>query len=78
LFKVYAALVPTLIMAGIMLMAAQSSPESPLSLPALPGGEASFLLGDDLVLVRTGGAYRHRHFFPRAGLGLGLAVAGLT
>ena len=29
LFKVYAALVPTLIMAGIMLVAAQSSPQSP-------------------------------------------------
>jgi quinol-cytochrome oxidoreductase complex cytochrome b subunit len=28
-FKVYAALVPTLIMAGIMLVAAQSSPQSP-------------------------------------------------
>jgi len=28
LFKVYAALVPTLIMAGIMLLAAQSSPQS--------------------------------------------------
>jgi len=29
LFKVYAALVPTLIMAGVMLVAAQSSPQSP-------------------------------------------------
>jgi hypothetical protein len=29
LFKVYAALVPTLIMAGIMLVAAQGSPQSP-------------------------------------------------
>ena len=29
LFKVYAALVPTLIMAGVMLLAAQSSPQSP-------------------------------------------------
>lgn len=29
LFKVYAALVPTLIMAGLMLLAAQSSPDSP-------------------------------------------------
>jgi hypothetical protein len=29
LFKVYAALVPTLIMAGMMLLAAQSSPQSP-------------------------------------------------
>src|SRR5208282_6068027 len=29
LFKVYAALVPTLIMAGVMLLAAHSSPESP-------------------------------------------------
>jgi hypothetical protein len=29
LFKVYAALVPTLIMAGAMLVAAQSSPQSP-------------------------------------------------
>src|SRR5215472_9537477 len=29
LFKVYAAMVPTLIMAGIMLVAAQSSPQSP-------------------------------------------------
>ena len=28
LFKVYAALVPTLIMAGVMLVAAQSSPQS--------------------------------------------------
>ena len=28
-FKVYAALVPTLIMAGVMVLAAQSSPESP-------------------------------------------------
>ncbi len=31
LFKVYAALVPTLIMAGIMLVAAQSTPDSPLA-----------------------------------------------
>ena len=31
LFKVYAALVPTLIMAGFMLLAAQSSPQSPSS-----------------------------------------------
>ena len=45
-------------------------------LPPLSGGKAAFLLGDDLVFIRTGGAYRHRHIFPRAGLGVRLAVAG--
>ena len=37
LFKVYAALVPTLIMAGIMLLAAQSSPQFSSAFPALSG-----------------------------------------
>ena len=50
--------------------------QSPSALPALSGGQASLVLGDDLVLIRTGGVDRHRHIFPRAGLGLGLAVAG--
>ena len=36
--------------------------------PALSGGEAAFLLGDDMVLIRTGGADRDRHIFPRAGM----------
>ena len=45
-------------------------------LPPLSGRQAAFLLGDDLVLIRTGGTYRHRHFLPRPGLGLGLAVEG--
>ena len=45
-------------------------------LPTISGGEAAFLLGDDLVFIRTGGAHRHRYIFPRTGLGLGLAVAG--
>jgi len=73
-FKVYAALVPTLIMAGVMLLAAQSSPVV-FCLPPVSGREAAFLLGYDMVLIRTGGVNCHRHIFPRSGLGLGLAVA---
>ena len=75
-FKVYAALVPTLIMAA---GDASGSPEFcaiALGVPPVSRREAAFLLGDDLVFVRTGGADRHRHIFPRARLGLGLAVAG--
>ncbi len=47
-----------------------------LGLPAVSGREAAFLLGYDLVLIRTGSAHCHWHIFPRAGMGLGLAVAG--
>ena len=77
LFKVYAALVPTLIMAGIMLVAAQSSPQSPSAFRRYLAGQAVVLLGDDLVLIRIGGAHRHRNILPRTGLGIRLAVAGL-
>ena len=45
-----------------------------IALPPLSGGPTAFLLGDDMVLIRTGSAYRHRHIFPRTGLGLGVAV----
>jgi len=44
-------------------------------LPPVSGREAAFLLGYDMVLIRTGGVNCHRHIFPRSGLGLGLAVA---
>ena len=51
-FKVYAALVPTLIMAGIMLLAASEFSTTHFS--ASPGDiwrkRPSFLLGDDMVL----------------------------
>ncbi len=46
-----------------------------LACPALPRRKAAVLLGDDMVLVRTGGIDRHRHVLPRAGLVLGVAVA---
>jgi len=46
-----------------------------LGFPALSGGKAAFLLGDDVVFIRACGADRHRHILPRAGLVLGLAVA---
>lgn len=45
-------------------------------LPAISRGQASFLLGDDLVLIRTGGAHRCRHIFSGARLELDLAMAG--
>jgi quinol-cytochrome oxidoreductase complex cytochrome b subunit len=45
--------------------------------PTLSGGQATLLLGDDLVLIRAGSADCYRHIFPRPRLGLGLAVAGL-
>ncbi len=48
----------------------------PFRLPPLSGGQAALVLGDDLVLIRTGGADRHRYIFPRAGLVFCLAVAG--
>jgi quinol-cytochrome oxidoreductase complex cytochrome b subunit len=64
----YAALVPTLIICGLFAPIA-------FAVPALFRGQAAFLLGDDLVLIRTGGADRHRDIFPRARLGVGLAMA---
>ena len=46
-------------------------------LPPISGGQAALLLGDDLVLIRTGGADCDRNIFPRTGLGLDMAVAGI-
>ncbi len=48
-----------------------------LRVPALSGGETTFVLGHDLVLIRVGGPDRHRNILPRAGLGICLAMAGL-
>src|SRR6202051_3916746 len=45
LFKVYAALVPTLIMAGFMLLAAQSSPQSPSGFRPFPSARSASLWG---------------------------------
>ena len=75
-FKVYAALVPTLIMAGVHAAGGAQLSAVAFGLSPLSGSQAALLLGDDLVLIRTGGAYRHRYIFPRAGLVLGLAMAG--
>ena len=74
-FKVYAALVPTLIMAGLMLLAAQSSPQSPSAFRRYLAARPLSYWVMTWFLFELVGAYRHRHIFPRAGLVLGVAVA---
>ena len=73
-FHVVVALIPTLIMVGLDDRGVPDFCAIAFALPPLSGGKAAFLLGDDLVFIRTGGSYRHRHIFPRTGLGLGLTV----
>jgi hypothetical protein len=77
LFDVYVALVPTLIVAGFMALASQSSPQSPSAFPALSGRETAFLLDHDLVSVRTGRAHGGWYFLSRPRLVLGVALEEL-
>ena len=75
-FKVYAALVPNVDHGRSDAAGGAEFSAIVLGFPPVSGGQAAFLLGDDVVFIRTGGADCDRHIFPRAGMGLGLAVAG--
>ena len=64
LFKVYAALIPTLIMAGVMLIAAQSAPDSPLPIQRYLAGRPlsywvmTWFLFELVVLTAIGTFFR--------------------
>ncbi len=77
LFDVYVALVPTLIVAGFMVLAAQSSPQSTSAFRSYLAVQTTFILDHDVVSVRTGRTHGSWHFLPRPRLVLGVALEEL-
>jgi len=77
-FHVYVAVGPTVIVALAMIVAANSTPDSPSRVPSLSGPEAAGLLDHDMVSLRTHCAHRCGHMVPRPGLVLGFAMEELS
>ena len=72
-FKVYAAAGPELIIVVAMIVAANSTPESPSRIRRYLAAKPFAYMGNDLVLVRTDCADRRRHFLPRTWLVVGFS-----